>query len=118
MTTDTSIASSAPASAVGDRKFTAGPYRPGRQSPPGRSTVVTIREPDADEVTTLRGFLEKQKQRFTADGVNPWALVVDDDKAKEKVKAELPAASSPADLAAWTALARVVLNLDETITKE
>jgi hypothetical protein len=32
--------------------------------------------------------------------------------------AELPGGASASELAAWTALARVVLNLDETITKE
>jgi hypothetical protein len=32
--------------------------------------------------------------------------------------ADLPSDVAPAELAAWTALARVVLNLDETITKE
>jgi hypothetical protein len=30
----------------------------------------------------------------------------------------LPAGASPAKAAAWTALSRVLLNLDETITKE
>jgi hypothetical protein len=30
----------------------------------------------------------------------------------------LPEGSSPSDLAAWTIVSRVLLNLDETITKE
>jgi hypothetical protein len=41
-----------------------------------------------------------------------------DEKSKQKVSAELPAGTTPGDLAAWTAVARVILNLDETITKE
>ena len=31
---------------------------------------------------------------------------------------QLPAGATPPQLAAWTAVARVLLNLDETITKE
>jgi hypothetical protein len=30
----------------------------------------------------------------------------------------VPPETTPAELAAWTAVSRVVLNLDETITKE
>ncbi len=46
------------------------------------------RKPTAEESATLLGFLDKQKQRL------------------------------PDTTAAWTALSRVLLNLDETITKE
>jgi hypothetical protein len=41
-----------------------------------------------------------------------------DDKAKQKITAAIPAGATPGDLAAWTAVARVILNMDETITKE
>jgi hypothetical protein len=37
---------------------------------------------------------------------------------KDAPRPELPSGIAAADLAAWTATARVVLNLDETITKE
>jgi mono/diheme cytochrome c family protein len=76
------------------------------------------REPESDEAIVLQDFVSKQKQRFSKDGADPWLLLADDDKSKEKLSSSIPVRATPADLAAWTALARVVLNLDETITKE
>jgi hypothetical protein len=76
------------------------------------------RKPKVDEMAVLQEFLARQKQRFGREGADPWLLLTDDEKSKEKLSANLPADATPADLAAWTALARVVLNLDETITKE
>lgn len=76
------------------------------------------REPQSAELQVLGGFLARQKQRFTAGGADPWSLIAVDDAAKKELLNELPGGASPADLAAWTAVARVVLNLDETITKE
>jgi hypothetical protein len=73
------------------------------------------RSPAPTEVATLAKFLGEQKQSFQAEGADPWQLLTDDASQKEK---PLPGNAAPADLAAWTALARVVLNLDETITKE
>jgi mono/diheme cytochrome c family protein len=72
------------------------------------------REPRPEELAVLADFLERQKERFHAEGADPWALLADE---KEE-KSGLPANTSAPDLAAWTALSRVVLNLDETITKE
>ena len=63
-------------------------------------------------------LLDRQKERFHRDGVDPWPLLASDDKAKQKIAAAVPAGTTPGDLAAWTAVARVILNLDETITKE
>jgi hypothetical protein len=76
------------------------------------------REPRSDELKELQAFLDRQKQRFNRAGSDPWALLVDDDKAKQSVATVLNSKTTPADLAAWTAVARVILNLDETITKE
>ena len=76
------------------------------------------REPKADEQKVLADFLGKQRERFASAGADPWALLVSDDAAKQKVLAALPRGATPGDLAAWTAVARVILNLDETITKE
>jgi hypothetical protein len=76
------------------------------------------REPKTDEAVVLQDFVLKQKQRFAGNGADSWSLLTDDEKSKDKLAADLPAQTTPAELAAWTALARVVLNLDETITKE
>ena len=76
------------------------------------------REPQPKELETLEKFLADQQQRFGKQGTDPWPLLVDDDKKKDELKAKLPHGATPGDLAAWTAVARVVLNLDETITKE
>jgi hypothetical protein len=76
------------------------------------------REPRADEAKILHEFLDRQKRRFAEGGIDPWQLVTVDDSEKEKVSEQLPSGANPSDLAAWTALARVVLNLDEMITKE
>jgi hypothetical protein len=59
-------------------------------------------------------LLAKQKTRFSADDAKPWELAAND---SSKLPA-LPDGATPADAAAWTAVARVLLNLDETITKE
>jgi hypothetical protein len=76
------------------------------------------RKPKGDEMRALQEFLARQKHRFSREGADPWLLLADDDASKEKLSGNLLAETTPADLAAWTALARVVLNLDETITKE
>ena len=76
------------------------------------------RAPDKEELQVLQQFLAKQQERFGTTGADPWALIADNDQAKERLTAQLPTGTTAADLAAWTALARVVLNLDETITKE
>jgi hypothetical protein len=75
------------------------------------------REPDDKEMRVLQAFLDEQRKRFSA-GTDPWPLLADDDKSKQKLSAAMPGGASPADLAAWTAVARVVMNLDEAITKE
>jgi mono/diheme cytochrome c family protein len=76
------------------------------------------REPHPKEFETLRRFLSTQKRRFSRSDAKPWTILVDNDNQKSEIERELPAGASPSDLAAWTALSRVVLSLDETITKE
>ncbi len=61
------------------------------------------RQPTDTELATLTGLLGKQRARLAAGELN--AKRITDGK-------------DDADLAAWTLLARVLLNLDETITKE
>jgi mono/diheme cytochrome c family protein len=72
------------------------------------------REPAPEEQEVLQGFLKRQEERFAAGDRNPWELSVS--QAAEALR--LPPNATPAELAAWTALARVLLNLDETITRE
>jgi uncharacterized protein DUF1553 len=76
------------------------------------------RDPKSDERLVLSDFLDRQKQRFKSGGADPWPLLAGDETAKQKISTALPAGMTPGDLAAWTAVARVILNLDETITKE
>ena len=72
------------------------------------------RRPTGDESATLLDLLHRQVRRFEKPGADPWALAADDPNHKP----DLPKDASPAQLAAWTAVSRVLLNLDETITKE
>ncbi len=72
------------------------------------------RPPTAEESATLLDLWKREVRRFEKPGADPWALAADDPNHKP----ELPKDASPAQLAAWTAVSRVLLNLDETITKE
>jgi len=72
------------------------------------------RPPTGDEQNVLLGLLSKEKARFAQPGADPWQLAANDPQ-KPPV---LPQDATPADLAAWTVVSRVLLNLDETVTKE
>jgi hypothetical protein len=72
------------------------------------------REPTGPEAAELLSLLNKQKQRLAEGWLSPWDLS-GFDPAKPP---SLPKGATPAQLAAWTAVSRVLLNLDETITKE
>ncbi len=74
----------------------------------------TGRKPSERERGVLTAFLNRQAERFAAPGARPWDLAADDPAHPPK----LPAGVTPARAAAWTAVARLLLNLDETITKE
>jgi hypothetical protein len=75
---------------------------------------VLARKPAQNESAELIGLLNKQRARFGAGELNPWNLATSD---PDKPFA-LPKGVKMDDLAAWTVVARVLLNLDETITKE
>lgn len=64
------------------------------------------RSPDTEETKTLKNFLNRQLSHFNKDSSNPTDLI-----------GSTPT-DTPVKTAAWTALCRVLLNLDETITKE
>src|SRR5262249_13114050 len=69
------------------------------------------RKPTADESAELLKLLEKQQKRFAAAGAKPWEVAANDPARPPA----LPEGATPAQLAAWTTVARVLLNLDETI---
>jgi hypothetical protein len=72
------------------------------------------RPPSAKEQDVLLTMLDKQKQRLA----NGWLSASELTGYTADQKAKLPANVSPVDWGAWTAVSRVLLNLDETITKE
>lgn len=72
------------------------------------------RKPSAPESGELLRLLNKQKQRLT-DG---WLSALDLTGMDAAHLPTLPAGSTPVQLAAWTVVSRVLLNLDETVTKE
>ncbi|MEP6536071.1 MAG: PSD1 and planctomycete cytochrome C domain-containing protein [Bryobacteraceae bacterium] len=72
------------------------------------------RRPTAAESTELENLLDKETKHFESANAKPWDLAAAD-PAKPPA---LPKGATPAQLAGWTAVSRVLLNLDETITKE
>ena len=74
----------------------------------------TGRQPSDRELAELQEFLDQQIERFAQPDAKPWELAAND-PAKPP---ELPNGITPSQAAAWTAVSRLLLNLDETITKE
>ncbi|MGA8596067.1 MAG: PSD1 and planctomycete cytochrome C domain-containing protein [Bryobacteraceae bacterium] len=72
------------------------------------------RKPNEREMSELNALLDREKRRYAEGKLNPWDLLADDPVRRPA----LPQDVSPADAAAWTLVSRVMLNLDETITKE
>ncbi len=72
------------------------------------------RNPTEQETAELTRLLEKETKHFGDDGAKPWELATTDPTQPPV----LPKGATPAQLAGWTAVSRVLLNLDETITKE
>jgi hypothetical protein len=72
------------------------------------------RMPTTEEKAELLKLLGKQRERFTRSDARPWELAANDPAHPP----QLPKDASPAQAAAWTVVSRVLLNLDETITKE
>jgi hypothetical protein len=76
--------------------------------------LCTARRPTTEESDVLLKLLAKEDQRI-ADG---WISARDLAGLGTAANPALPDDTTPRRLAAWTAVARVILNLDETITKE
>ncbi|WP_010582344.1 PSD1 and planctomycete cytochrome C domain-containing protein [Schlesneria paludicola] len=72
------------------------------------------RPPTESEQSLLLDLFEKQKSRFSSADAHPWELAANDPQNPP----ELPEGTSASDAAAWTVVSRVLLNLDETVTKE
>jgi len=72
------------------------------------------RVPDKNEKNELLVFLQKETHRYQDGELNPWDLLGGNDALAPL----LPRNVTPAQVAGWTAVSRVLLNLDETITKE
>ena len=72
------------------------------------------RPPTAQERDVMLTFLQKQEQRLSAG----WLSARDLTGFAVANKSPLPPNVTPNQWAAWTAVSRVLLNLDETVTKE
>ena len=75
---------------------------------------VLSRLPQAEELKALRRLLNQQRARIAEGWLNAAEMAV----GKSEPVTGLPSGVTPATLAAHTAVARALLNLDETITKE
>ncbi len=72
------------------------------------------RPPSDHERDVLLKLLVQQTAKFSSPEAKPWELAANDPANPPA----LPTGATPAQAAAWTAVARVLLNLDETVTKE
>jgi hypothetical protein len=72
--------------------------------------VVTSRQPDAAEAQIIANVLAVHRARFAKDAESAKKLIAfGESKADPKLK--------PVDLAAWTLVANLLLNLDEVVNK-
>ena len=72
------------------------------------------RAPTSDEKSELLSLLRKETTRLAEGWLNANEIAT----GKNETAADLPKNASPTQLAAYTVVSRVLLNLDETITKE
>jgi hypothetical protein len=72
------------------------------------------RKPTADEMAELLSLLQREKTHLSEGWVDTATLAT----GKSGRIEGLPAGRTPVELAAYTVVARALLNLDETITKE
>ena len=75
---------------------------------------LLARKPTDAEKEQLLTLLEKQTQRYSASVDTAWQMAA----PNSWERLPLPPRATVAKLAAWTAVSRVMINLDETITKE
>jgi hypothetical protein len=70
--------------------------------------LATSRQPQPDELQLLAGLLKQMREDYRSDAKD----------AKAVAGAESSEGEKAGDVAAWTLVARAILNLDETITRE
>lgn len=75
--------------------------------------ICMARSPNENEQKVVMQLLQQQRQRIAEGWLNPREMIT----GKPDQLPELPAGTTPQDAAAWTIAARVLLNLDETISK-
>jgi hypothetical protein len=76
--------------------------------------LCTARVPTDVERQVLQKLLDKETQRIADGWANPWEIATG---GKDR-PGDLPQSTTPTQLACYTLVSRVLLNLDETITKE
>ena len=76
--------------------------------------LCTSRQPTAKERDSILDLLKSRRQRLAEGWLNPREIATGDPALLPTV----PADTTPQDAAAWTLTARVLLNLDETISKK
>lgn len=76
--------------------------------------LCTSRQPTPEERAAILDLLQSRRKRLAEGWLNPRDIATGDPARLP----DLPAATTPQDAAAWTLAARVLLNLDETITKK
>jgi hypothetical protein len=76
--------------------------------------LCVARPPTAAEMKVLGGLLAKEKAKYADPSTDAWGVAIGQAGDYKR----LPNTATPAELAAWVAVGRVLLNLDETMTKE
>lgn len=69
---------------------------------------AVARSPNSSELARLRGYLQQQREHFAEDPIAAESFAIK----------PVPAGATPSEAAAWTAVSRVLMNLDEFITRE
>ncbi len=76
--------------------------------------LCVSRPPAEAESKAILALLAKQVAKYSDPKADPWAVAF----GKPAEYGKLPNTATPAELAGWVAVSRVLLNLDETVTKE
>jgi hypothetical protein len=75
--------------------------------------LCTSRKPTPEEKRELLAFVDAQRKRIAEGWLDARSIAAGEPEKLPK----LPAGATPQDAAAWTLVSRVLLNLDETVTK-